>query len=52
MNMEQLQEIQKQLFFELGFKVDIYHSQAYRGIIAVPAGQPLTPFNVVKIFNY
>jgi uncharacterized protein YqhQ len=47
-----LLDIQKQLYYQLGFKVDVYHSEEHRGILAVKHNQPLTPFNVIFSMNY
>jgi hypothetical protein len=52
MNDEQLKQLQAELFFEFGFKVDVYQSEFHRGILVVPHGQPLIFQNVIKVFNY
>jgi hypothetical protein len=48
----ELENLQQQFFFQLGYKVDLYHSEEHRGIIIVPHGRPLHPANIVKAFNY
>jgi hypothetical protein len=49
---QELESLAGQFFFELGFKVTIYHSELHRGIIVTKDGAPLHPMNVVKAFNY
>lgn len=52
MNNKQLEEIQQQLFFQLGHKVDLYHFEKVREIVVVKHGNLLTQENVIKVFKY
>jgi hypothetical protein len=49
---EQLKEIQQQMFFELGHKVDVYHFERIREIVIVKHGDPLIMENAIKVFHY
>lgn len=49
---QQLLEIQQQLFFQLGHKIDLYHFEKIREMVIVKHGEILTPENVIKVFNY
>lgn len=49
---DQLLAIQKRLYEVNGFKVDVYHSEKHRGVIAVPHGKSLHPFNVIYRVKY
>lgn len=52
MNDQQLLEIQQQMFFQLGHKVDLYHFENIREIVIVKENMPLIPENTIKIFKY
>lgn len=50
--MEELKELQERLYWELGIKVDVYHSEKHRGVLVIPHGQSINPFNVIKSYSY
>jgi hypothetical protein len=50
--MEELKKLQEQLYWQFGTKVDVHHSEKHRGIIVVPHGSPLNPFNVLATYSY
>lgn len=52
MNEQQLENIQKELFFKLGYKIDLYHFPELREIAIVQANDPLIPDNVIKSYKY
>ena len=52
MNQKQLLNLQERLAKRLGRKVDVYHSEKHRGVLAVEHNQPLTPFNIIYRMNY
>lgn len=43
---KKLARLQKKLAFEFGMKVDLYR-QEDKGVLAVPHGSTLNPFNVI-----
>lgn len=49
---EQLIQIQQELFFQLGFKIDLYHFERIHEIVIVKHGDELKPENVVKVYSY
>jgi hypothetical protein len=50
---KQLEEIQQQLFFELGQKIDLYHFEKIREIVAVRhEGLITNKEDVLKVFKY
>ncbi len=52
MTQEELLRLQRDLCERFGGKVDVYHSEEHRGVIAVPHGHSLDPFNVIYRANY
>lgn len=52
MDNTQLLNIMQQLFFELGYKIDLYHFERISEIVIVRHGDTLSPENVVKSYNY
>jgi hypothetical protein len=52
MSDEKLKEIQQQLFFEYGFKVDIYHFESNREIAVVKHGNSFASYNILKSYKY
>lgn len=53
MSMEQLMNIQQQLFFEFGHKVDVYHFERIQEIVVMKHGEILTPNSKpLQVFNY
>lgn len=52
MTNEQLIQIQRELFFQLGFKIDLYHFERIHEIVIVKHGDELKPENVVKVYSY
>lgn len=47
-----LEDIQKQLFHQFGQKIDVYHSEMHRAIIAVLHNKPLHPMNIIFHMSY
>lgn len=50
--MDKLINLQKTISKKVGFKVDVYHSEEHKGILAVRHGEPLTPFNIIYQQRY
>lgn len=48
MDMERLKQVQQQLFFELGYKVDLYHNEPTKQILVVRNDSGA----VVKMYSY
>ena len=49
----QLKELQQQLFFEFGRKVDIYHFEKIREVVVVEYMQVLSPTTQpLKVYKY
>lgn len=52
MEMAQLLEIQQQLFFEFGHKIDLYDFPRVREIVVLKHGDFFNKNNIIKVFKY
>ncbi len=44
--------LQRDIAMQVGHKVDVFHSEKHRGILIVPHGHELNPFNVIANIGY
>lgn len=49
---EYLLQLQNECATQLGYKVDIYHSESERVIAIFPHNYHPTPFNAIRVINY